>query len=200
MSSKGKPRSSRQFLSILGLMAIALLIGSSKSLISSLNSVNESEDGSAVAAEALEVDLQLLQAVMPGADSFSEKQGQPPVYTAYGAGVNGEEQVLVGYVFLTTDLPPEVVGYSGAIEVLIGMDMEAKLTGIKVLYYVETLRRLWGDFLDNPAYQEQFAGKAITDGFGIGEDIDGIVRATVTVRAMSRGIRNAARQVASAYL
>jgi NosR/NirI family nitrous oxide reductase transcriptional regulator len=200
MSTQRKPRSSRQFLSVLGLMAIALLIGSGKWLLSSFNFENESEHVPDVAAQALDVDLHLLREIMPRADSFSEKQGQPPVYRAYGASVNGAEQTLVGYVFLTADLPPEEVGYSGTIKVLVGMDMEAKLTGIKVLYYAETLRRLWGDFLANPGYQEQFAGKPITDAFRVDQDIDGIVRATVTFRAMSRGIRNAARRVASAYL
>ena len=80
------------------------------------------------------------------------------------------------------------------------MDLEARITAVKVLHYVESIRTLWGDFLATPGYQEQFAGKHVSEPFRVGKDIDGMARATITFRAMSKGIRNSARRVARAYL
>ncbi len=46
----------------------------------------------------------LLGEVMPEADTFSEKEGQPPVFKAYNIDARSREQKLMGYVFLTSDL------------------------------------------------------------------------------------------------
>ncbi len=137
---------------------------------------------------------------MPGATSFSEKGGDPPVYQAFAEGPKSTSPRLIGYLFETSDLPPEEFGYSGTIKVLIGMDLEGDLTGISVIEYHEALVRSRGDFLRRTGVQEQFAGKSIADPFRVYGDIDGITRATVTVRAMARGVRNSARRVAMAYL
>jgi Na+-translocating ferredoxin:NAD+ oxidoreductase RnfG subunit/ferredoxin len=142
----------------------------------------------------------LLMQVMPTADAFSEKDGEPRVFRAYRADPSSGEQTLVGYVFLTSDAPPEEIGYSAPIVVLVGIDLEGTITGARVLRYRESIRRVWGDFLQRPGVQEQYAGKHIADPFRVGRDVDGITRATITMSAMSRGIRNAARRVAAAYL
>ena len=55
----------------------------------------------------------LLREVMPEADLFSPATGDPLVKQAY----RGQE--LIGYVFITSDLPPEEYGYSGTIETLV---------------------------------------------------------------------------------
>ena len=79
------------------------------------------------------------------------------------------------------------------------MDLRGLLTGIVVVRYRESLQSSRGDFLATDGFQEQFAGKSIVDAFQVRRDVDGITGATITVDAMSRGIRNAARQVALAY-
>lgn len=162
--------------------------------------LDDVQQTAAEAASTTDANLRLLKEVIPGANEFSEKEGVPPVFKAYSTDPVSKEQQLTGYAFLTADVPPEEVGYSAPIEVLVGMDLEGRITGIKVLYYTESIRRIWGDFLSIPGYQEQFTGKFISDDFRVGEDIDGISRATITVRAMSIGIRNSARRVAQSYL
>ena len=47
---------------------------------------------------------------MPEADRFDDVSGDPPVVTGYATNADGTESV-VGYVFLTSDLPPEQYGY-----------------------------------------------------------------------------------------
>lgn len=147
---------------------------------------------------SLPVTPELLLEVFPQASRFSEKSGSPPVITAYADSVEGES--VVGYIFETKDFPPEEVGYSAPIEVMAGLDMTGTLTGIKVLFYRESYKSIRGDFLATERFPNQFEGKNVTDGFRVGRDIDGVSRATITSWAVSRGIRNAGREVAQAYL
>lgn len=142
---------------------------------------------------------ELLSQVIPGAMRFAEKTGEPPVFAAYRAdGADGE--ALAGYAFLTADMPPEEVGFSAPINVLVGMDTEGRLTGIKVMDYRESYLSIRGDFLNSRGFQQQFRNKALDEGFRVGQDINGVSRATISSWAMSRGIHNAARRVARSHL
>jgi transcriptional regulator of nitric oxide reductase len=73
----------------------------------------------AVAQDAPAQWLERLRRVMPAADGFRDRRGRPPVFEAYRAGEAPGEQTLIGYAFLTSDLPPEQNGFSGPIEVLV---------------------------------------------------------------------------------
>jgi NAD-dependent dihydropyrimidine dehydrogenase PreA subunit len=137
-----------------------------------------------------------LARAMPHADRFTDRQGEPPAFSAYRVDPASGQETLIGYAFLTSDFPPEELGFNGPIQVLVGMDLEGTLTGVVVTRYNESLQRSLGDFLGRPGFQQQFAGKRITDAFQVKRDVDGITGATITVAAMSRGIRNAARRVA----
>ncbi len=145
-----------------------------------------------------EIPTSLLRRVMPLADRFGERAGDPPVIRAYGQG-SADTPTLVGYVFLTSDLPPEPFGYNGPVESLVGMDLDGQVTGVLVTDYWESIQQSLGDFLRRPGFQEQFRGKQIGDPFRVGGDVDGIARATISVRALARGVRDASRRVAQAY-
>ena len=135
--------------------------------------------------------------VMPQAISFSQKSGSPPVIRAFS---DPEQKQLIGLVFTTPDIPPEEVGFSGPLHLLVGMDLEGVLTGTKVLYYTESYRSFRGDFVEDAGFTQQLTNKSIADAFRLGKDIDAISRATITSWALTRGVRNAARRVAEAYL
>lgn len=154
----------------------------------------------AAQAGLTDADIAQLKEVMPDADSFSEKAGDPPVYKAFVTAEEGAEPELIGYLFETPDYPPEEIGYSAPIEVLVGMDLVGELSGIKVLYYRESYKSIRGDFLNSERFPNQFEGMSVSDGFRVGRDVDGVSRATITSWATSRGIRNAARSVALNYL
>lgn len=139
-----------------------------------------------------------LAAVLPQAQRFSPKQGNPPVYIGYESEAQDAE--IVGYAFETTDFEPQEIGYSAPIEVLVGVDLAGKLTGIEILFYRESYKSIRGDFLNSERFPNQFDGKSVADGFRVGRDIDGVSRATISSWAVSRGIRNSAREVARAYL
>ena len=135
---------------------------------------------------------------MPEAHRFDDAKGDPPVMAGYVTAADGTE-TRIGYVFLTSDLPPEQYGYSGPIEALVGMRLDGTLTGMRVTDYRESYMSQMGDFLRTPGFQEQFAGKYIGDPFRLWGDIDGISRVSISVRALSRGVRDAARRVTMEY-
>ena len=148
--------------------------------------------------QAAQISEEQLTAVLPQAERFSTKQGEPPVYVGYASSAQDAE--IVGYAFETTDFEPQEIGYSAPIEVLVGIDLEGELAGIEILFYRESYKSIRGDFLNSERFPNQFAGKSVADGFRVGRDIDGVSRATISSWAVSRGIRNSAREVASAYL
>ncbi len=147
-----------------------------------------------------EVTEEMMRRVLPGASTFSAKSGDPPVRRGYRRDPASSETVLVGYVFETPDLPPEEAGYSGPVEVLVGMDADGTVTGIEVLRYVESYKSIRGDFINSEDFPMQFAGKDIGEEFRVGRDVDAISRATITSWAVARGVREAARRAARAYL
>ncbi len=150
--------------------------------------------------EDLGIPLELLEEVMPLATSFTPREGDPPVFRGHSVGPSTGERTLVGYVFLTSDLPPEELGYSGPIEALVGVDLDGVLTGVRVTDYRESYIRTRGDFLRTRGYEDQFTGKSIGDPFRAKRDVRVVSRATISVAAMSRGIRAAARRVYGSYL
>jgi len=149
---------------------------------------------------SLDVQQVWLEQVLPIAESFGEQQGDPPVWPGYRRNSLTRVRELAGYAFLSRDVPPEEPGYSAPIDMLIGVDTEHHITGLKILNYEETYLRIKGDFLADRAILSQFNDKPLSDEFRIGRDFDGLAGSTVSVFAIARGAREAARRVASAYL
>jgi len=139
----------------------------------------------------------LLRELFPDAASFSDKEGDPPHFKAYAAEGSGAGQTLLGYAFWTTELDPLERGYDGPIKMFVGMDTTGRLRGVIVTEH----REPYGDFsVEPPAFAAQFVGKDIRDRFRVGEDIDAVTRATITVRSASRAVRNSSRRIARTYL
>ncbi len=154
---------------------------------------------SVYAASDDHTNLRLLKEVVPGADSFSEKEGEPPVYKAYRTDEATGEKILIGYAVVTPDVPPERNGFSGTIDTLIGINLEGTITGLKVVYYKESYRYTLGDFF-SWGFEGQYIGKTVRDRLSVGRDIDGIAKATISSKAAAWGIRQTIRAVTEAYL
>lgn len=133
-----------------------------------------------------------LQQVFPDATSFSSKQPRPlPHFVAY------VDEEIAGYIFWTTELEPLERGYDGPIKMLVGVGLDAELTGVLVTEH----REPYGYFsVDLPEFAAQFPGKDIRDAFRVREDVDGVTRATITITSSSRAIRNGARRIARALM
>jgi NosR/NirI family nitrous oxide reductase transcriptional regulator len=151
-----------------------------------------------VGAQGLGKDASLearLRSLFPTATSFSDKIGEPPHYEAWQG--SGGSRAIVGHAFWTTDVLPLERGYDGPIAMLVGLALDARLTGVIVAGH----REPYGYFsVDPPVFAAQFKGKDVRDQFLVGDDVDAVSRASITVTSAARVIRNSARRVARAYL
>jgi Na+-translocating ferredoxin:NAD+ oxidoreductase RnfG subunit len=88
-------------------------------------------------------------------------------------------------------------GYGGPIPMLIGLDAKGVMTGVLIGQHHEP----YGDFsIDRPVFAATFKGKDVRDPFRLGEDVDAVTRATITMSSAVRAIRNSARRVARSYI
>ena len=140
-----------------------------------------------------------LKQLFPSATTFTPRGEKDPIYfTAYATDpAKTAAAKPIGWAFWTIDLVPGELGYHGHIHMLIGMNTQGRLTGVIVDRNTEP----YGDISINlPAFPLQFKGKSIRDRFEVGQDVDVTSRATISVRAAAREIREASRMVARAVL
>jgi len=134
--------------------------------------------------------------LFPSATAFSPKEGDPPHYTAYVTGARGA-QTAIGYAWWTPEVAPLERGYAGPIAILVGIDLKGILTGVIVGEHHEP----YGDFsIDRQQFAATFKGKDVRDPFKLGEDIDAVSRATITMSSAVRAIRSSSRRIARQYL
>jgi len=136
-----------------------------------------------------------LKKVFPSATAFSKQTSPIPHFIAY-TGAPGF-RIVAGYVFWTTELEPLDRGYDGPIKMLVGLDLNGKLTGVLVTEHHEP----YGYFsVEPPRFAQQFKGKDIRDPFKVGADVDAVSRASITINSSTRAIRKSARRIARALL
>lgn len=142
--------------------------------------------------------------VLPQATHFGLREGQP----AFVRGLvteRGQERT-VGYVFLSSDVAPEVVGYSSKpIVTLAGMDAQGRIAGVRILKHSEPILLAGIPESQLDRYVAQYLGHPAGSRFELGRTEHGEVSmkvisgATVTVMAenqvISRGSYAVARQV-----
>lgn len=131
--------------------------------------------------------------VFPGAQSFSERMGQPPYVQAFGASEAGQKKLL-GYVMLSTDIT-DTPAYSGKpVVTLIGMDLQGHFVGVKVLKHSEPILLLGIPESALLKFNQQYVGKSVADKIEVGQSrpdegvlgVDAISGATVTVIAQNQ--------------
>lgn len=136
--------------------------------------------------------------IFPGAVAFSPLEGTPLHYKAYAQNPRTTPGAKpVGYVFWTTDLVPREHGYHGPIHLLVAMDLTGIIRGVHMDYHGEP----YGDFsIEPPRFVAQFTNKSIRDPFRVGQDVDAVSRATITITSATRAIRDSSRQMAKMFL
>lgn len=154
---------------------------------------------------AQELDDQILQ-LFPKATRIEPKQENPPVYSAY------QLDELLGYAFESTDYS-DLQGFSGKpIKLLIGMNPQGVLTGVRVLEHHEPVflhglgEQALFDFVDQ--YRLQSISKPIVvggrEGSATSNDsvtrIDGVSKATVSVVIVNETVLTSALSVARQLL
>ena len=120
--------------------------------------------------------------------TFSEKKAAPPHYLAAGNIV----------AFNSFDITPSIRGYAGPIKVLVVLSPDGRINGIRVLDHKET--KNYVHYMETPEYLGRFIGKSVNDPIEVDRDIDGITKATVSVEALAKTVRDSSRIVASNVL
>lgn len=94
---------------------------------------------------------------------------------------NGE---LVGYA---VQMLPR--GYGGPITLMVGLSLEGVVTDISIVDHKETPGL--GSYIENPAWSGQFRGKTAGDQLKVNKDIDSVSGATISSKAVTRGVKEA---------
>ena len=128
-----------------------------------------------------------LQEIAPGM-TFADKTGDPPHYLSADKTV----------VFNSYDMPPLIRGYAGPIKVLLALAPDGRISGIKLLEHKET--KNYVHYMETLEYLKQFIGKSFNDPFEADSDVDSISRATVSVEALAKTVRESSRTVAAKVL
>ena len=124
------------------------------------------------------------------ADGYEEIPVDHEDVTALYRAVTGGEQI--GYVV-------EVAGsgFGGAMSLVVGIDMDGKITGVSVTDHAET-KNIGTKVTDDPAVLSRFAGMSGTITVNSGENrFDGISGATVSSKAVTAAVNTALTIVAA---
>ncbi len=144
-----------------------------------------------------QADEAVLRQLIPAADRFELVETESRHFRAYAPLQPGGDPTLVGLAFFTTDITPRVYAYKGRITMLVALDLVGTVTGMRVVHHYEP----FGYFsIDMPKFPKQFKGKHVLDPLEVNEDIDGVSRATITVEAATRAIRQGARLLFREFL
>ena len=141
---------------------------------------------SAVREENARKELEsMLHTIFPGSGTFTEE-----AYTGEDTNIRTAYKSENGYVVHVV-----TSGYAGDISMLVGVSNDGKVQGLVVRDLQETYG-LGARALTDTAFLTQFLG---TDGSAaVGEDIDALTGATVTSKAVTRGVNSAVNFVTGA--
>lgn len=89
-----------------------------------------------------------------------------------------------GYVFQVNSS-----GYGGKIELMVGINGEGAVSGIKILSHTETPGL--GSKAEDPTFTAQFKGLPAETELAVGSDIQAITGATITSKAVTNGVNTA---------
>jgi len=142
-------------------------------------------------------DAAALRQALPQADSFGGPEGEPPAIPGYRNGS------LVGYVLSSWQVV-QSTGYSAKpLEVLVGLDLEGIITGVKLARHHEPILVIGIRDSDLEAFTESYIGLDIrrSIGFGVSQDdgvaLDAVSGATISSLIINDAILRSARAVAS---
>jgi Na+-translocating ferredoxin:NAD+ oxidoreductase RnfG subunit len=148
--------------------------------------------GCADSAASSAVQIETVQDVFPSATDISK------VSTNRGVQESGRpENPVVNEIRDSSDLlgysiVSDVVGRSGSFKIQVLLDKQHVVKRATVISYPWTHGRGVGKH----SFASQFEGKGPEDAIKIGDDIDAVSGATISCRAMARGVREAIKLLA----
>jgi len=140
----------------------------------------------------------LAQQYFPLATSIGEFQGEPLAAPVY------QDSEVLGYLIRTTDIAP-IPAYSGEpITLLVGLDIEGRISGLKVTKHSEPILAVGISEQDLENYVNQYKGVTVDQKVNLGGEerdgyltIDSITGATITAMVMNATVMKSVRRVAA---
>jgi polyferredoxin/Na+-translocating ferredoxin:NAD+ oxidoreductase RnfG subunit len=140
----------------------------------------------------------VLQQYFPQATHVGEFAGEPLAAAVY------RDEELLGYLMRTSDIAP-IPAYSGEpITLLVGLDLEGKITGLEITEHSEPILVVGISEEDLAHYVEQYRGVTVEQKVKLGGaeregyvTIDGITGATITAMVMNATVMKSVQQVAA---
>ena len=130
------------------------------------------------------------KAWFPEAERIGEFQGEPRAAAVHA------KHGIAGYLFLTTDAV-RIPAYSGEpIESLVGIDRAGRIRGVAIVAHQEPILAVGVSEERLAAFSAQYAGKSVFERVAVGENIDAISGATITVMVQNETLMRSARRVA----
>lgn len=80
-------------------------------------------------------------------------------------------------------------GYGGTITMVVGIDQDGEVVGMSIVSQNETPGL--GSNIQEEEFQKQFMGKKSSDKVEVGEDIDTLTGATISSKAVAKGVKDA---------
>ena len=140
----------------------------------------------------------VLQQYFPQATHVGEFAGEPLAAPVY------RDEELLGYLMRTSDIAP-IPAYSGEpITLLVGLDVEGRITGLEITEHSEPILVVGISEQDLAHYVEQYRGVTVEQKVKLGGaerdgyvTIDGITGATITAMVMNATVMKSVQQVAA---
>jgi electron transport complex protein RnfG len=142
------------------------------------------------------------KAVLPEAQNFEDKQMRGELLKKFLELYGSVESETNFYLGMVDQKPVGVIfkvaprGYAGVIKMLVGIDLEGRVRGIKILEQRETPglgARITDEKFKNTGrpFVAQFFGKAIADPLQPTKDIEAITGATISTGGVCNGVKQA---------
>ncbi|MGD8484666.1 MAG: FMN-binding protein, partial [Thioalkalispiraceae bacterium] len=150
-----------------------------------------------VQAATLDEQYPVVKTFFPEANRFGDMEGKPPAAPVY------KGNKLLGYAFISDDVV-KIPAYSGKpVNLLIGINTKAKITGVKVLEHHEPILLVGIPEEALFKFASDYIGRSATDRVKVGAgkrkgfvNVDAITGATVTVIVVNRTIMRSVHEVA----
>jgi transcriptional regulator of nitric oxide reductase len=184
--------------------------GKIKEPVPQISKKDKKIDTAALASYAPKKDKDIesdLKSVLPEADNF-KKNKKPLYYIGY------KNKKIIGYAFYTFDLAPDIKGFNGSINLLVGTDKKKRIQNVKLLEHIEDKVFIDDMLLSEHKFLESFK-KDIThkdisikgeieDEKGveikIGKDIFAKTGATLSALGITRGIKKGLQILNNSYV
>ncbi len=163
-------------------VALLLICLVSTALLAFTNSITAEK----IALNAVETEQQSRALVLPGVASCDDViTHESGVTYCLGKDNIGND---IGYVFTSS-----AKGYGGAVGVMVGIDMEGKITGVEILSHSETPGL--GANATKSDYKDRFIGKSgeltVSKTDNSGQNVQAITAATITSKAVTNAVNAA---------